>query len=251
MNHQSAWISYGGGARVALAVVLLLAAAGVIAAGARLRRPARLGRPGRTAQNILLAAWTTSLVAFVACYSALAQLARHDHLAHSQPPDPITPVTFTAAGVSFLVILAVTRGHDWPARVAAAAAGAIAAPMIFEVPFDLIVMTRLSPPLPPGGGALLFVPLFAVEITTLSLLPLSGLARISRAGVFAFAAVLAVFALWALSGFGYPSAPLPYTLNVISKIAAFVAALTLFLPPRARAQASSPSSASATARSWG
>jgi hypothetical protein len=36
-----------------------------------------------------------------------------------------------------------------------------------------------------------------------------------------------------LSGFGYPSTPAPYALNVISKILAFIAALTLFLPQRA------------------
>jgi len=33
-----------------------------------------------------------------------------------------------------------------------------------------------------------------------------------------------------LSGFGYPSAPLPLALNIASKILAFVTALTLFLP---------------------
>ena len=43
--------------------------------------------------------------------------------------------------------------------------------------------------------------------------------------------MLAVFAVWALFGFGYPSAPLPIALNVVSKILAFVTALTLFLPP--------------------
>jgi hypothetical protein len=32
-----------------------------------------------------------------------------------------------------------------------------------------------------------------------------------------------------LFGFGYPSAPLPYTLNVVSKLLAFVTTLTLFL----------------------
>ncbi len=51
--------------------------------------------------------------------------------------------------------------------------------------------------------------------------------------------MLAVFAVWALAGFGYPSAPLPFALNVVSKILAFVAALGLFLPQRA-AQASTP-----------
>jgi hypothetical protein len=41
-----------------------------------------------------------------------------------------------------------------------------------------------------------------------------------------------VFAIWALSGFGYPSAPLPTALNIVSKILAFVTVLTLFLPQR-------------------
>jgi hypothetical protein len=44
--------------------------------------------------------------------------------------------------------------------------------------------------------------------------------------------MLGVFAVWALSGFGYPSAPLPTALNIVSKILAFVTVLTLFLPQR-------------------
>jgi hypothetical protein len=52
--------------------------------------------------------------------------------------------------------------------------------------------------------------------------------------------MLAVFAVWALPGFGYPSAPLPYALNVLSKILAFVTALSLFLPQRAEASAPHP-----------
>jgi hypothetical protein len=41
-----------------------------------------------------------------------------------------------------------------------------------------------------------------------------------------------VFAVWALAGFGYPSAPLPIALNIASKILAFITVLTLFLPQR-------------------
>jgi hypothetical protein len=56
--------------------------------------------------------------------------------------------------------------------------------------------------------------------------------RLTRATFFSFALMLGVFAVWALSGFGYPSAPLPTALNIASKILAFVTALTLFLPQR-------------------
>jgi hypothetical protein len=44
--------------------------------------------------------------------------------------------------------------------------------------------------------------------------------------------MLGVWAAWALTGFGYPSAPLPIALNIASKILAFVTAFTLFLPQR-------------------
>ena len=58
--------------------------------------------------------------------------------------------------------------------------------------------------------------------------------RLTRATFFSFALMLGVFAVWALSGFGYPSAPVPITLNVVSKILAFITVLTLFPPPAPR-----------------
>jgi hypothetical protein len=79
---------------------------------------------------------------------------------------------------------------------------------------------------------LFFVPLFLIEITTLLLLRLSPIMRLTRATFFSFALMLGVFAVWALSGFGYPSAPAPIALNVVSKLLAFVTVLTLFLPQR-------------------
>ena len=129
--------------------------------------------------------------------------------------------------------------------------GAAAAPMIFEFPFDLIVMARTYPPLPPDPAlyrVLFFAPLFLVEFTTLALLTLSPMVRLSRAAFFFFALMLVVFAVWALSGFAYPSMPVPFALNVVSKILAFAAALSLFLSRRALASAPGPpASSSATA----
>jgi Protein of unknown function (DUF3089) len=105
--------------------------------------------------------------------------------------------------------------------------------MIFELPFDLIVMARSHPVIDPAlYRPLLFGCLFGIEITTLLLLRLSPMVRLTRAAFFSFALMLGVFAAWALSGFGYPSAPLPTALNIASKILAFVTALTLFLPQR-------------------
>jgi hypothetical protein len=111
--------------------------------------------------------------------------------------------------------------------------------MVFELPFDLIVMARTFPPIPPNPAlyrVVFFAPLFAVEITTLALLTWSPMVRLTRATFVAFALMLAVFAVWALAGFGYPATPLSYALNVVSKLLAFATVLALFLPPLDQAQ---------------
>jgi hypothetical protein len=103
--------------------------------------------------------------------------------------------------------------------------------MIFELPFDPIVIARIHLILPdPPPWTLVYVPLLLVEITTLLMLRLSPMVRLTRATFFSFALMLGVWAAWALAGFGYPSAPLPIALNIASKILAFVTAVTLFLP---------------------
>jgi len=79
-----------------------------------------------------------------------------------------------------------------------------------------------------------FTPLILVELTTLWLLTLSPMVRVRRSTFFCFALMTGVFGIWALFGFGYPQAPLPITMNVVSKILAFITALTLFLPDRLR-----------------
>ena len=118
-----------------------------------------------------------------------------------------------------------------------------AAPMVFEFPFDLIVMARTYPPIPPDPAmyrVLFFAPLFLVEFATLSFLTFAPMARLTRATVFSFALMLAVFAAWALSGFAFPGTPGPFAFNVLSKILAFTTALTLFLPQRSEASTSPP-----------
>jgi hypothetical protein len=94
-------------------------------------------------------------------------------------------------------------------------------------------MARIYPPVPPDPAfyrALFFVPLILVELTTLSLLTLTPMVRLVRPACFWLALMLLVFAVWALAGFGYPSAPVPIALNVVSKLLAFVTALSLFVP---------------------
>ncbi len=241
MTKYGTWVIYGGSARPILAVVLLAVAAVLVYAGNKLPLPAGPARPGRKAAAVMIVAWAVAIIAFLACVAVYIQQAEREHLVGA-PADNVFPVTLIAAGMTFFIITINGRPGGRTA-VIGAAIGAMAAPMVFELPFDLIVMARTYPPIPPHPAlyrVLFFAPLFLVEITTLSLLTLSPMVRLSRATFFCLALMLAVFAVWALPGFGYPSSPFPYALNVISKLLAFVTILTLFLPQRARARTGDP-----------
>ena len=116
--------------------------------------------------------------------------------------------------------------------MASAVFGTAAAPMIFELPFDLIVMTRTNPPLPVYPmlyRQLFFLPLFLVEFSTVMLLILLPSMRVTAYAAYAVAGMFVVFAIWAAFGFAFPAEPLPLALNVISKILCFVAAIMLFV----------------------
>jgi ABC-2 type transport system ATP-binding protein len=238
MTQYGTWVSYGGDARIWLAIVLLAAAGGVTLAGIRLPLPFRPTRPGPVGRLAMFLAWGTSIVVFLVCVTIYIKQYVHAYdlsATTTAPKDPIAPITLTAVAVVFVIILARESAGSFKTRLGSGFIAAIAAPMIFELPFDLIVMARTYPPIPPDPAlyrALFFVPLFAIEITTLLLLRLSPMVRLTRATFFSFALMVGVFGIWALSGFGYPSAPLPTTLNIISKILAFVTVLTLFLPHR-------------------
>jgi hypothetical protein len=245
MPQYGTWVSYGGAARIWLAVVLLAAAGGLVCAGIWLPLPARAATPGRAAVIATLVAWVASIAAWLACviiYVRQDLHAYHLPIAKAAPPDHVAPFTFVAVVAVFVIIL--TRGSPGGGtRLASAAIGAIAALAIFELPFDLIVMARLYPPVPPDPAlyrALFFVPLFLIEIITLLLLAQSPMVRLTRATFFSLALMLGVFAVWALSGFGYPSAPVPLTLNIVSKFLAFAVVLTLFFPRRSPVIASTP-----------
>lgn len=239
MTQHPAWANYSGSARITLAIILLIVAAAVTGAGVRLPLPASLPRPGRTATYVLLTVWVVVIFASLSVLSVLAQQAQQAHPGRARLTGPIAPVTYTAVAVTFVVIVLLGRAYDWPVRLGGAAIGALAAPMIFEFPFDFIVMTRITA-VPAAHLVLFFVPLFLIEIITLALLAASPMVRLRRSTFFCFASILVVFAIWALYGFGYPNTSLFYSLNVISKLLAFATALTLFLPQRARAAAAPP-----------
>ena len=243
-QQHASWVSYTGSSRIVLAVILLVVAAAVAGAGARLSRPVTLPRPSRLTTYVLLTVWVVVIFTFLSVLSVLAQQAHQANPGRIRAtgPGPIAPVTYSAVVVTFVVIIALGRAYDWPTRLSGAAIGALAAPMIFEFPFDFIVLTRISP-ISTAHLVLFFVPLFLIEIITLTLLAASPLVRLRRSTFFGFASILVVFAIWARYGFGYPNTSLFYSLNVVSKLLAFATALTLFRPQRATATTAPPADA--------
>jgi hypothetical protein len=225
------WVSYEGGEAIILAIVLFVLAGGFVYAARRLRVPLGVARPGAVVAGFMIAIWLMSIANVLVAtfvYGLHVKQAYPDFVARPRP----RVGTFVDAPVAFLVILTLTRRWGWKVAVASAFIGAAAAPMLFELPFDLIVMARTNPPIPDRPTlyrALFFLPLFLMEVSTVSLLTLLPSMRVTAGAAYAMAGMFAVFAVWALTGFAFPDAPLPLALHVISKILCFVGAIMLFV----------------------
>ena len=226
----ASWISYGGGKTIFLAIVLLMAASGFAYAGKRLRAPLEITRPGGTVAGFMIAIW------LLAIHNVLVATFVYGLQVKQAYPGFVAPRvrvgTFVDAPVTFFVILYLTRRWGWKIALASAVIGTAAAPMIFEFPFDLIVMARTNPTIPTHPilyRQLFFLPLFLVELSTISLLTLLPSMRVTANASYAVAGMFVGFAVWAAFGFAFPAEPLPLALNVISKILCFVAAIMLFV----------------------
>jgi hypothetical protein len=139
------WVSYSGAARVWLAILLVAVGVGLAYGGTRLRLPVRARRPGKAATASLLMAWVLAIASFLICAAVYVGQVRQKHLTGTPPTDPITLVTLTAVVATFAIINEIGQPLGQRTALASAVIGALCAPMIFELPFDLIVMARTYP----------------------------------------------------------------------------------------------------------
>jgi hypothetical protein len=137
------WISYGGGKAILLAIVLLVVAGGFAYAGKRLRAPLEITRPGGAVAGFMIAIW------LLAIHNVLVATFVYGLQVRQAYPGFVAPRvrvgTFVDAPATFFVILCLTRRWGWKIALASAVTGTAAAPLIFELPFDLIVMARTNP----------------------------------------------------------------------------------------------------------
>jgi hypothetical protein len=234
----AAWAPYAGTDAVALTVVLLIVGLFIAFLGTRLKNPLRTKRPSKTTIVLVILIWVLAILAFLVDSSAYVTYAilllkpnLHATPASSTAPNPISSVTVLSAVVSFVLIAYLTRKHGIKVVLLSAFVGAAVGPMIFELPFDLIVfnMTLALAPSPTLFRALYFLPLFLIELSTMLLVTFSPLAKLSKYTMFSLAGMFLVFAAWASIGFPYPSDPIPTLLNDVGKVLSFVVAITLFL----------------------
>jgi hypothetical protein len=225
------WVPYAGPQTLLLSAVLLAVAVLLTYLGRRLRGRIAVMRPGKTVSAFLIVIWALSIWMFLVALFVYAVQLHELHLLSRPPKDRIAPITVLTAAVTFCIIFYMTRRYGWKAALGSAFVGAAAAPMMFELPFDLVVFSRTIPSIPPSPTLyrlLFFLPLFLAEISTLALLTLLPTMRVSRYTLYSLAAMFFIFAVWALFGFHYPNAPIPYALNAASKITSFVSVITLF-----------------------
>ncbi len=233
MTQHASWSPYGGSNAIILAVGLLVITSVCIYLAIRLHHPIEVKRPGKFIGVFIVVIWLLSVTTFLVAITAYAYALYQQVSNFTQPADPITPITETSMLVAFIVIAYLARRSGFWVAFGSAIVGTIAAPMIFELPFDLIVMWRTYPPTPAVLFTLLFfLPLFLVEISSFAMLMLSPVMKLSRYTLFLLAGMFLLFAVWALFGFAYPAAPMPIALNGISKIVAFATAVSLFFPQK-------------------
>lgn len=231
MTQYGTWSPYVGSNSIILAVVLLMITGILIYIAIRLHHPIEVKKPGKFLGVSLVVIWLLSVTTFLVAVTTYVRVLYQQVGHFTGPVNPITPVTMLSGLVTFFVIAYLARRSGFWIALGSAIVGTIAAPMIFELPFDLIVMWRTYPPDPAIQFTLLFfLPLFLVEISSFAMLALSPVMKLSRYTLFLLAGIFLIFAVWALFGFAYPAAPMPIILNTISKILAFATAISLFVP---------------------
>ena len=231
MNQVGGWSTYTGSDIIVLTAILLFLAGIFTYLGSRLQRPIEPKRPGFYIGFTLAAIWLLAWLAFLTAAVTYGQALIQQIGQYTPPKNPITPITLTSALVTFLVVSFLARRSGGNIATGSGLVAAIAAPMIFELPFSLIVMGRTYPPTPAVQYTLLyFMPLFIVSLSAYALTTLSPIMRLSRYTLFSLAGMFLVFGVWALFGFSYPAGPIPIMCNAVAKILSFITAITLFLP---------------------
>jgi hypothetical protein len=218
---STGWRPYRFPSSVILSFILLIIGIGLVILGRRMKTSINVPHPGKTLKIVMIITWVILILGFLFLYAV-----GEKRTGRAVQNGPIFPITFACAVLTFAYLIYISRRDGILSALGNGIAGAAAAPMIFEFPFDLIVIPQVNASI--RYLIVFFTPLFVIEIATLSLLLLSKRVSITRYSLYSLGAMFIVFAVWALEGFSYPSSPAPFILNAISKILSFTTIIALF-----------------------
>jgi hypothetical protein len=216
------WSAYTGDETLLLAVFLFLVGALVIFLGGRLKKDFRFPMPWAWLKVIVLVVWVLQILILLRVFKHIATVDPNAGVT-----GPVLPVTLAAAACTFAFVAYVLRRNGARTSLGGAFVAAVAGPMIFELPFVLIVAPVSSVPTEPG--AVLTIPFFLAMFTTLAMLTFSSKSAITRYAAYSFGAMFVVFSVWALLGFAYPSDPALFALNASSKVLGFATIALMFV----------------------
>ena len=237
MIQYSQWVAYTGTTRIMLTCLFLVLAVALAVIGWRLRK-AHAARSGGVVIGVFVAViWILSVLILDWVQFAYGIAIKNEMDASGQTAvgskNPITRFTILFAIVAcVLIFIWLRKRYGWKVALISGIAGAGAGPVMFEFPFDWIIMWHLNVPTPVAVYRwLYFMPLFLFIIATLAICTLTPAARLRRETLFALAAMFLLWAGWAITtGFAYPSSAVPLVFNVTSKLAAAVAGIMIFMP---------------------
>jgi hypothetical protein len=220
---QIVWPPYKGLSAIALSLILFAISGGAFFAAQRMKEAIKLPKMGKVLGAIVIVIWGFSIIFFLGINKLFAK-----YTGGASNLGPIFPITITSAVVIFCYAAYVTRRGGPLSSLGNGFLAFIAGPMVFELPFALIIIPLVKAPV--VAEILFLIPLFTIVITTLSMLLLSRRIALTKNSVYLFAAMMFVFALWALDGYHYPTDLVTITLNGVSKVLSFACIAALFFP---------------------
>jgi hypothetical protein len=215
------WSPYGGSDALLLSLLLGLVAAGLVFLGWRMRKEINLPKMGRILGIIVIIIWAFAILTFLKINKDYSK-----YTGAATNLGPIFPITLLTASCAFGYVAHISRRGGVGSALGNGFLAFVAGPMVFEFPFVLIVIPMVKAPLIPE--IIFLTPLFTIIFTTLALLLLSRRIAITKYSVYLLAGMIFVFAVWALEGYSYPTNPVSFILNAVSKVLGFACVAALF-----------------------
>jgi hypothetical protein len=221
------WRAYEGSGAVLLSVVLLALGLVVVFLGTRLRDRAKPPVPGSALKFVIVVVWAVTIIVILGVFKRVAARTGQSSLGVG----PVFPITLASAVCAFVVIAYLTRSGGALAALGNGFAGAVAGPMVFELPFLLIITPVVTTKVP--HPLFSFLDFLVVILTTLALPFFSSRFAVTRYSLYLLGGMLLVFAAWALlTGYAPPADPVSFGLNVVSKVLGFASVIAGYVRGR-------------------